>query len=105
MASRGLSQGDPLSPFLYLLVADVFSSMLESIHAEGSIEGFLIGRKNVHISHLQSFFVRTMMVCSGILLRLSRPVKGCRDFLLIRRNQPSVELTFYIGKYSMLHLL
>ncbi|RVW53977.1 LINE-1 retrotransposable element ORF2 protein [Vitis vinifera] len=52
-ASRGLRQGDPLSPFLFTLVADVLSRMLLKADERNSLEGFKVGRNKIRVSHLQ----------------------------------------------------
>ena len=52
-ASRGIQQGDPLSPFLFILVADVLSRMMKKACESSLIEGFKVGRNRVRISHLQ----------------------------------------------------
>ena len=52
-ASRGLRQGDPLSPFLFTLVADVLSKMLLREEERNSLEGFRVGRNKTKVSHLQ----------------------------------------------------
>ena len=52
-ASRGLRQGDPLSPFLFTLVADVLSRMLLRAEKRNLLEGFRVGRNSTRVSHLQ----------------------------------------------------
>jgi hypothetical protein len=50
-SSRGLRQGDPLSPLLFLLIMEVLSRMLRKMVEDGFLTGFSIGR-DVSISHL-----------------------------------------------------
>ena len=52
-ASRGLRQGDPLSPFLFTLVADVLSRMLLKTEERNLLEGFKVGRNRTRVFHLQ----------------------------------------------------
>ena len=52
-ASRGLRQGDPLSPFLFNIVADVLSRMLLKAEERNDLEGFRVGRNRTRVSHLQ----------------------------------------------------
>ncbi|RVX07515.1 putative mitochondrial protein [Vitis vinifera] len=52
-ASRGLRQGDPLSPFLFTIVADVLSRMLLKAEERSLLEGFRVGRNRCRVSHLQ----------------------------------------------------
>ncbi|KAL4386041.1 hypothetical protein GQ457_09G010480 [Hibiscus cannabinus] len=42
--TRGLRQGDPLSPFLFLLISNIFSWILDREIADGHYEGFKIKR-------------------------------------------------------------
>ena len=42
--SRGIRQGDPLSPYLFLLCAEGFTSLLEKAQLEGHIHGVSICR-------------------------------------------------------------
>jgi hypothetical protein len=50
---RGLKQGDPLSHFLFLLVAEGFSGVIRKAADLNLLRGFSIGSNLVVISHLQ----------------------------------------------------
>jgi hypothetical protein len=51
-ACRGLRQGDPLSPYLLILVEEVFSRLLRKKVQDGTIGHYLQPRKGPLISHL-----------------------------------------------------
>ena len=50
---KGLRQGDPLSSFLFTLVADGLSRLMERASDIGFVKGWRVGRDKVLISHLQ----------------------------------------------------
>lgn len=50
---RGLRQGDPLSPLLYLLVAEGLSILTSKAMGLNLFEPAVLGTENVVISHLQ----------------------------------------------------
>ena len=50
--SRGLRQGDPISPYLFLLCAERFTSLLQHVEVEGRIHGLSICRWVPTISYL-----------------------------------------------------
>jgi hypothetical protein len=63
---RGVRQGDPLSPFLFVLVMEAFSRMLGAIISRGRISGFSVGPRDqtpVVVSHL--LFVDDTLVFCG----------------------------------------
>ena len=50
--TRGLRQGDPLSPYLFLLCVEGFTSLLQKAELEGRIHGVSICRRAPKISHI-----------------------------------------------------
>ena len=50
--SRGLCQGDPLSPYLFLLCALGLQSLLQKAKANDDIRGVAICRNGPRVSHL-----------------------------------------------------
>ncbi|GKV30538.1 hypothetical protein SLEP1_g39340 [Rubroshorea leprosula] len=50
---RGLRQGDPLAPFLFLIVAEGLNGIISSAVEKALFEGVQIGRGDLRISHLQ----------------------------------------------------
>lgn len=50
--TRGIRQGDPISPYLFLLVAEGFSSLLRKAQRDNLIHGVSIARGAPSISHL-----------------------------------------------------
>ena len=59
---REVSGGDQLSPFLFVLVAEVLNRMFGKAKEEELIEGIRVGRNLVDLSHLQ-FVDNTILFC------------------------------------------
>lgn len=60
-ASRGLIQGDPLSPLLFTLVADGISASFRRVEQRRLVEGFVVGDDRIMVSHLQ-FVDETILI-------------------------------------------
>ena len=50
--TRGLRQGDPISPYLFLLCAEGLSAMLRRDEAENNFRGISVCRGAPRVSHL-----------------------------------------------------
>lgn len=60
--SRGLCQGDPLSPFLFLIMAEAFGMLLDKAFHRGLLEGFRVGNEGLLVSYLR-FADDTLIMC------------------------------------------
>ncbi|GKV28743.1 hypothetical protein SLEP1_g37755 [Rubroshorea leprosula] len=51
--SKGIRQGDPLSPFLFLIVAEGLNGLVSSAVEKQLYKGVTVGKEGVSVSHLQ----------------------------------------------------
>ncbi|CAA7040352.1 unnamed protein product [Microthlaspi erraticum] len=61
---RGIRQGDPLSPFIFILCGEVLSGLCKKAQSDGSLPGISVSRQSPKINHLlfaddTMFFTRT----------------------------------------------
>nr|XP_008351105.2 uncharacterized protein LOC103414509 [Malus domestica] len=71
--SRGLRQGDPLSPYLFLLIGEVLSRLIQAAVEKKSLDGIKLGITGPVLSHI--FFADDML----IFLRANE--KNCRNLV------------------------
>lgn len=72
---RGLRQGDPLSPYRFIVVADVLSRMLIDMESQGAIKGIKLARTYPVLTHC-AFADDSMFVLkvNSEIANLSNPV-------------------------------
>lgn len=49
---RGIRQGNPLSPYLFVIVSELLSRILTKAESEGKISGFNISKNAPSFSHI-----------------------------------------------------
>lgn len=72
---RGIRQGDPLSPYIFILCGEVLSSLCKSEEREGNLQGVRVVRGSPRINHLlfaddTMFFCHSSPSCSQTLRRI-----------------------------------
>ena len=83
--TRGLRQGDPLSPYLFLLVAEGLSSMLHGAESRGELEGVRVCRGAPVISHL--FFADDSLILMHADRRNATNLKNVLDTYCVASGQ------------------
>uniref|UniRef100_A0A2N9HPK1 Reverse transcriptase domain-containing protein n=1 Tax=Fagus sylvatica TaxID=28930 RepID=A0A2N9HPK1_FAGSY len=76
-SSRGLRQGDPLSPFLFIIGAEILSRILLKAESEGQFKGFQLARSCPKVSHL--LFADDLIIFSRALREDATAIQGCID--------------------------
>ena len=88
---RGLRQGDPLSPFLFLLAAEGFNVLMNALVGAQIFRGYGIGRANeVRITHLQ-FADDTLIIGEKSWLN----VRSMRAVLLLFAEISGLKVNFH----------
>lgn len=75
MASGGIKQRDPLSPFLFFLVSEVLGALINKLFENGHYERFVIVKEKIHIPTLQ-FADDTFQFCKCDKEMLIKPKKA-----------------------------
>lgn len=93
---RGLRQGDPLSPFLYLIAAEGLSLLMKKAVEVGLVESTVIGGEGVMVSHLQ-FADDTIFTCSGKYENIRAIKQILRNFELLSGLRVNLKKCCLIG--------
>ncbi|XP_060216840.1 uncharacterized protein LOC132644271 [Lycium barbarum] len=67
-SQRGLRQGDPLSPFLFILAMEGLSNMIQTTKVKGWVRGFQVDNRlvnNLEVTHLQ-YADDTLVFCEAV---------------------------------------
>jgi hypothetical protein len=93
---RGLRQGDPISPYLFLLCAEVLRSLLTKANEEGTLLGVPSSRRGPSISHL--FFADdNLLFCRSTMSQwnsLTRVLRCYEEALGQRLNNSKTSIFF-----------
>ncbi|RHN60029.1 putative RNA-directed DNA polymerase [Medicago truncatula] len=87
---RGLRQGDPLSPFLFLLAAEGFHVLMEALVVNNLFNGYKVGSHDVlGVSHLQ-FANDTIILCDKSWAN----IRALRAILLLFQELSGLKVNF-----------
>lgn len=87
--SRGIRQGDPLSPFLFILLTEALISQIQGAEREGRITGLKIARNSPQISHLL-FADDSLFFCRADIQQCSKLVRIINTYGLSSGRQLNV---------------
>lgn len=81
-SERGLRQGDPLSPSLFILSAELLSQMLNSLQNNARHQGFYMSIHGPQINHL-TFVDDTILFCNGSKRSIREVMDILKEYELI----------------------
>lgn len=94
--SRGLRQRDPLSPFLFTLVADAFNQLLSRGKEQNLFKGIQVGKEKISISHLQ-YADDTLLFLDGHKNQLKNLISLIHCFELVFGTRINWQKSCFVG--------
>jgi hypothetical protein len=71
LPTRGIRQGDPISPYLFILCAEALSAMMQEAERNREVTGVPIARGRIRLNHL--FFADdSLLFCKANIMEWSR---------------------------------
>lgn len=98
-SSRGLKQGDPLSPALFILGAEVLSRMLNNLQQNQQYKGFHMEFRGPQINHL-SFADDVIIFASGTTVSLQLIMQILSTYESVSGQQINREKSHYMIPHS-----
>lgn len=96
---KGLRQGDSLSPFLYLIVAEGLNLLVNKAIEKGVFEALKVDNDKVVISHLQ-YADDTIFICSDA----ERNIKSIKYLLRIFKLLSGLKVNFHKSNLYGIHV-
>ncbi|GKV21520.1 hypothetical protein SLEP1_g31494 [Rubroshorea leprosula] len=95
LPSRGIRQGDPISPYLFILCMEYLSIKLSNGMAKGKWKGSKAGKRGPTLSHI--FFADDLIFLGKATLTNAQYLKDTLEFFCSRSGQMTNELGKYLG--------
>ncbi|WMV18188.1 hypothetical protein MTR67_011573 [Solanum verrucosum] len=93
-SSRGLKQGDPLSPTLFIIAAEVLSRGLNNLHRDESMKGYGLPKWSPEINHL-SYADDTILFGSGDRGSIIKMMRILREYELVSGQKVNKSKSFF----------
>lgn len=84
-SSRGLRQGDPISPFLFIISTELLSKMMNNLYDKQGYNGFYMKSIGPRINHL-SFAGDTILFCNDSKKPLEMMLKTLKLYEEVSRQ-------------------
>ena len=104
--TRGIRQGDPLSPFLFLLCTEGLNGLIKKAEVQGDIHGYSLCRRGPKLTHLlfaddSLIFCRATMEECGKVLNILKEYEEASGQKMNRRKPLCSLASLYRRRKSM----